>query len=90
MSVESFISLITSVWVIISNRSVFINSTKDPTFIAHVMGGITWALASNTTKAFSSSATVGNPAATNSTSASSNSLSNNSDSNSSSSVGTVT
>jgi len=38
---------------------------QDSTFMAHVMGGITWALASNTTRAFNANATVGNPAAVN-------------------------
>ncbi|KIJ52530.1 hypothetical protein M422DRAFT_26111 [Sphaerobolus stellatus SS14] len=36
---------------------------QDPTFMAHVMGGITWALNSNTTRAFDANAKVGNPAA---------------------------
>jgi type 1 glutamine amidotransferase len=35
-------------------------SWQDPLFIAHVMGGISWALQSNTTKAFNTSAQVGN------------------------------
>ncbi|KAL5526653.1 hypothetical protein ACEPAF_8377 [Sanghuangporus sanghuang] len=33
----------------------------DELFIAHVMGGVTWALESSTTKAFNSSGLVGNP-----------------------------
>ncbi|CAK5268810.1 unnamed protein product [Mycena citricolor] len=37
---------------------------KDSLFIAHVTGGLLWTLFSNTTKAFNSSALVGNPQAT--------------------------
>ncbi|EIM81515.1 class I glutamine amidotransferase-like protein [Stereum hirsutum FP-91666 SS1] len=36
----------------------------DSTFMAHVMGGITWALDSNLTRAFNASGQVGNPEAT--------------------------
>jgi len=39
---------------------------EDSTFMAHVMGGITWALASNSTRAFNASASVGNEASTSS------------------------
>jgi len=39
-------------------------SWEDSTFMAHVMGGLTWALASNTTRAFNTSANVGNAAST--------------------------
>jgi hypothetical protein len=38
--------------------------------MAHVMGGLTWALASNTTRAFNANAKVGNPSLSNSGNAS--------------------
>ncbi|KAF8466836.1 class I glutamine amidotransferase-like protein [Gautieria morchelliformis] len=38
---------------------------QDSTFMAHVMGGLTWALASNTTRAFNANAKVGNPSLSN-------------------------
>ncbi|KAJ2922845.1 hypothetical protein H1R20_g14231, partial [Candolleomyces eurysporus] len=34
---------------------------QDATFLSHVLGGISWALQSNTTRAFNSSGLVGNP-----------------------------
>ncbi|KAK7032871.1 class I glutamine amidotransferase-like protein, partial [Favolaschia claudopus] len=37
---------------------------NDPLFMAHVTGGLTWALQSNTTRAFNSSASVGNSGST--------------------------
>ncbi|TFK49891.1 class I glutamine amidotransferase-like protein [Heliocybe sulcata] len=41
---------------------------KDDLFLAHVLGGITWTLQSNTTLAFNASANVGNPASSSSSS----------------------
>ncbi|KAJ7510372.1 class I glutamine amidotransferase-like protein [Mycena galericulata] len=46
---------------------------QDPLFMAHVTGGLTWALQANTTRAFNVSAVVGNPAASTSSSASASS-----------------
>ncbi|KAL5504053.1 hypothetical protein ACEPAH_8126 [Sanghuangporus vaninii] len=40
---------------------IFFYPGADELFIAHAMGGVTWALESNTTKAFNSSVLVGNP-----------------------------
>ena len=50
--------------------------TQDSLFMGHVMGGVTWTLQSNTTRAFNTSAKVGNgPSGSNSTSSGSNSAS---------------
>ncbi|KAJ3799727.1 class I glutamine amidotransferase-like protein [Lentinula aff. detonsa] len=48
---------------------------QDELFLAHVFGGITWTLQSNTTLAFNASAQVGNPLASTSNSTSSSSTS---------------
>ncbi|KAJ3714905.1 trehalose utilization-domain-containing protein [Lentinula guzmanii] len=48
---------------------------QDELFLAHVFGGITWTLQSNTTLAFNASAQVGNPPASTSNSTSSSSTS---------------
>ncbi|KAJ3744095.1 trehalose utilization-domain-containing protein [Lentinula detonsa] len=48
---------------------------QDELFLAHVFGGITWTLQSNTTLAFNASAQVGNPVASTSNSTSSSSTS---------------
>ena len=39
---------------------LFSEMSQDDLFIAHVMGGVMWALESNTTKAFNTSGLVGN------------------------------
>ncbi|OCB84750.1 class I glutamine amidotransferase-like protein [Sanghuangporus baumii] len=44
-----------------SSLMLFFYPGADELFIAHVMGGVTWALESSTTKAFNSSGLVGNP-----------------------------
>lgn len=48
------------VFLSISHILSFARARQDELFIAHVMGGILWALQSNTTRAFNTTAQVGN------------------------------